>query len=506
MRAKGLAALSIVLIAATVLAGCGASQSAPSSNIGDNTAKKLKIEYMGTAKEATLPADDQNIIKQQIDQKLNIDLQMNLSPDYDNKINVRVAASDFPDIFPVGKAQLSQFASQGALLDLTPYADKLKNVQQYLGDFWNAGKSGGKMYYIPGLPGMSDRYFTYWIRTDWLDKLHLKPPSTLDELVQVSKAFTFNDPDGNGKKDTYGITGPGLAAFAPIFGAYGVPLGRYDQTKDELYVENGKAMDSLQEKGMKEALTFVNSLVTAGVVDPELVANKSADVQKKAFQGQEGIVFIDWASMTKDEFVKQYQTVNPNAKWVQLPAIQGPYGKSNNAWDASTGSGGIALPKTLEKDPAKLNRVLQLLDYMGSPEGSRLSMFGVEGRDYNLKEGKVVPTDQLAKEGSYFFIYQLFGRDDQQYLYSKFLNQIPYIDKAFAEPHTKVFTKEVDLPPGYNSADASRYVMEELVKFVYGKEPIGNYDSFLNTLKSTYHQDLLWKSAEMHFKDKDLLK
>ena len=43
-------------------------------------------------------------------------------------------------------------------------------------------------------------------RQDWLDKLGLKYPETLDDMKNVLIAFTNNDPDGNGKNDTYGYT------------------------------------------------------------------------------------------------------------------------------------------------------------------------------------------------------------------------------------------------------------------------------------------------------------
>ena len=46
------------------------------------------------------------------------------------------------------------------------------------------------------------------IRKDWLAKLGLKEPQTVDDLYTIAKAFTEQDPDGNGKKDTYGLIIP----------------------------------------------------------------------------------------------------------------------------------------------------------------------------------------------------------------------------------------------------------------------------------------------------------
>ena len=54
-------------------------------------------------------------------------------------------------------------------------------------------------------PGTIVRNEGILIRKDWLDKLGLKVPKTTDEFFEVMKAFTFKDPDGNGKNDTYGL-------------------------------------------------------------------------------------------------------------------------------------------------------------------------------------------------------------------------------------------------------------------------------------------------------------
>ena len=48
--------------------------------------------------------------------------------------------------------------------------------------------------------------YALFIRTHWLDKLGLSVPKTWDEIKKVAHAFTFDDPDGNGKNNTYGFT------------------------------------------------------------------------------------------------------------------------------------------------------------------------------------------------------------------------------------------------------------------------------------------------------------
>ena len=67
-----------------------------------------------------------------------------------------------------------------------------------------------------------------WIRTDWLDKLGLQPPKTTNDVLSISKAFADRDPDGNNRKDTYGLAitkelfggSMGLEGFMAGYGAF----------------------------------------------------------------------------------------------------------------------------------------------------------------------------------------------------------------------------------------------------------------------------------------------
>src|SRR4030042_2784638 len=98
----------------------------------------------------------------------------------------------------------------------------------------------GKMYGLPD-PGQIPPTDGLVIRKDWLDKLGLAMPKTMDELIEVARKFTNDDPDGNGKNDTYGFgaypdmagvpeNGPGRR-FAYMLGAYGVS-GMVNDTQD----------------------------------------------------------------------------------------------------------------------------------------------------------------------------------------------------------------------------------------------------------------------------------
>ncbi|MCZ8516989.1 extracellular solute-binding protein [Paenibacillus filicis] len=505
MKQKSLSVIfATAVLSGSMLAGCSSSsnptneaKTSGSGAAGSNeSAKNVKLDVIETGN--NLPSPDKDFIKQEIDKAIHSDLNLTVyasGDDYKNQLNVRLASGNFPDLFQVpDRAALKQFVQQGLLLDLTPYMDKLQPVKDFIGaDSLKKTTMDGKVYAIPKAPNIP--YNTYWIRKDWLDKLGLQQPATTDELLNVVKAFTEQDPDGNGKKDTLGLTGSKLAAFAPVFGAYGVG------DPNTFYVKNGKVINSLYDPAMKDALAFIKKLVDTGAVDPELMANTGLQHQEKAIKGQAGIIWIDWPNMSKDQFVEQIKKVNPNANWIQLAPPKGPGGQYDGPIDIGGTSGIYAIPKALEKNKDKLQKVIDLLNYVSGKDGSMLVQFGIKGKHYNQEGDKIVPTELMGKEAGFTWLYQFTGRPEMSYLQTKFAPQSKYIEFANNQPRIKTLNGFLTNPEGYNPADASRFIEEELVKFVYGKSPLTGYDNFLKTLESSMNFKIYVDSATKQLQD-----
>ncbi len=451
--------------------------------------KPIKLEIIESGN--NLPSPDKDQIKQELDKALNIDLSLTVYPsgdDYSNQLNVRMASGNFPDLFMINRQQLLQFSKQGLLLDLTPYLDQLQQTVDFIGeDSLKKGIVGNNVYAISKSPQVP--YNTYFIRKDWLDALGLEVPQTIEELSAVAQAFTTGDPDGNGKPDTLGLTGGKLGAFAPVFGSYGVGM------PGNFYEKDGTVVNSLYDPAMREALAFIRDMISTGAVDPELLANSGLQHQEKAIKGQAGIIYIDWPNMTKEQFVEQIQTVNPNAEWIQIEAPEGPAGRYDGAWDIGASPGRYAIPKALEKQPEKLQRVFDLLNYVSDPDGgSMLVQFGVEDVHYTLEGGVPQMTEQSGDVG-HSWLYQFTGRPEMDYLQAKFAAQSDYITFAADQPRIEVLDGFIDNPDGFNQADATRYIEEELAKFVYSKRPLDEYDDFLQTLETSMNYSTFVDSA-----------
>lgn len=508
--------LAVLLFSGAALAGCGGNeggskhadsgQSSPASSpnaSSPSSAPKTPVKLEITMGDASkLP--DADFIKQELDKKLGTDIAMTLvGAEYQNQLNVRIASSNFPDLFVLAdRTNMQQLADKGVLLDLTPYADKLGEYKKFIGeDQWKKGQWNGKMYALPKTSGIASG--TYWVRKDWLDKLQLQPPATLEELLNVAKAFTEKDPDGNGKKDTLGITGPGLTAFGPIFGAYGVTNGfaGFNNNGGEFFVKDGKLSTVYDDPAMKDALAEVKAFIDAGVVDPEIMSNKGTMIEDKAYKGQFGIVYTSWTVMAKDDRVKIIKEANPNAEWLQLSAPKGPTGLQNNGFFNIGTSGAMwGIPKTLEKNPEKLNKIFELINYVSSKEGNLLVQFGLKDKHFTVDGDKVTFTELGAKEAGYSYLYQYTGRPETEYLKTKFAKQAPYIDFEAKQPRIQSLSGFVDLPKDFNKADADRFVEEEISKFIYGKTPLGDYDKFVKQLDGTFKFKAYKDEAEKQLK------
>ncbi len=435
-----------------------------------------------------LPALKDDLIKQELDDRLDVNINLALiSNDYKEHLNVLMNAANYPDLIEVDRQDLVKYSRQGLLLDLTKYYDELTQVKEFISsEQFYKGAVDEILYGISVPTGIP--FGTYWIRKDWLDNLGLEPPSNVDEFYQVAMAFTEQDPDQNGIDDTMGLTGNQLEVFEPIFGAFGVGKS------GSFYYKNGKLINSFYDPDMKDALEYIQSLIEIGVVDPELITNSALEHQEKAFQGKFGIIYIDWSYMLKDNYQNAYKKINPEAEWIQLGALTGPGGQYNGSWDASTVRRYFAIPSSLEKEPEKLQKVLELLNYVSSEEGAKLVQFGVEGIHYLLKDDAIIPDSD--KDTSYFWLYQFTGRPEMDYLMTKYGNIEEHIVFASNQPYIQIMNGLIDIPEYFHIFETNRFAEEQLFQFMYNKRPLSEYEDFLETLESDYDYNVYIEDAK----------
>ncbi|AFC31056.1 family 1 extracellular solute-binding protein [Paenibacillus mucilaginosus 3016] len=262
----------------------------------------------------SLPAGDtpeSNQYTRYVKEHLNIDSklvwQAAAGKDYDQKVNLSIASNDLPDTMVVNDTQLRQMVKAGQLTDMTDvfaqYASPAVKsiIESTKGLATKAVTFNGRMMAIPNVTTESDMVHLMWIRKDWLDKLGLPVPKTIDDLEKTAKAFVEQDPDGNGKADTIGITGPqagGLLhanfitpnnnnyGFDPIFSSFHAYPGFWLKGAD------GKPVYGSIQPETKEALAKLRDLYAKGLIDKEMSVRK--DTSELIKSGKSGIWFGMW--------------------------------------------------------------------------------------------------------------------------------------------------------------------------------------------------------------------
>ncbi len=177
---------------------------------------------------------DKNIWTQSFEQDLGIKIKNNWVVDdtqYLQKVNVSIVSGDLPDFYMVDQKQLQILIEGDQIMDLTEvynnYASPLvkKNYEEANGLKLTGAKYKDKLYGMPRDGGSLEGAQFIWIRTDWLAKVGLTPPKTMDDVLTIAKAFTEQDPDGNGKDDTFGLNSnmnlfDGYAGLDGFFNGY----------------------------------------------------------------------------------------------------------------------------------------------------------------------------------------------------------------------------------------------------------------------------------------------
>lgn len=273
------------------------------------------------------PLDNQ--YTRHVKEHLNIDVEhaFTASPaNYDQKVSLAIASNDLPDAMVVGPVELRQMVEADQIADLTKVYENYASpaikeiIDSSEGVALENATFDGKIMAIPNSQAGADGVHNLWIRKDWLDKLGLEPPKTVEDLKAVAKAFVEQDPDGNGSDDKIGLAGPdtsnklyanflestnNLYGFDGIFSALHAYPGYWIEGDDGQPVYGSILPET------KEALAVLRDMYSEGLIDPEMGVRE--DSGESIISGNTGMFFgpfwMPYGPLT------DAITNNPDANW-----------------------------------------------------------------------------------------------------------------------------------------------------------------------------------------------
>jgi len=254
---------------------------------------------------------------------------------FKEKFPVMMASGDIPDIFRMKpQAYLPQLVDNKLVAPLDDLlAEYGKDITGNARDGWMAyGQYGGKQYAVPAM--WSLKYFSTMIRMDWLENLGMDVPETLDEYREVARAFTFQDPDGNGKKDTWGWSfRRGVNFIDSFFHAYGVaPQHHFNQF---WRVRDGKHTLDWVQPEFKEALAEMAEWYEEGIIHPESITLDWPQWWGLYQQGKIGIWYHQPKRLVALNSSLRRSGVENARMWAIAPP-KGPYGQGTSDEGAAT--------------------------------------------------------------------------------------------------------------------------------------------------------------------------
>ncbi|MCM8711845.1 ABC transporter substrate-binding protein [Clostridium sp. SYSU_GA19001] len=477
--------LSVTLAASLLVTGCaangnkskggGGAKGANSSpdyrltNVSFPLKEKVTLKIV-TSSGLTSPKDpNDKLIFKRLEEATNLHINwINFTHDqFGEKKNLLLASGDLPDAFFNGgfsDYDLLKYAKDGVIIPVEELVEKympnLKAIYDKHPEYKAfATAPDGHMYSFPWIEelgsgkeriqSISDMAF---INIEWLNKLGLEMPTTIEEFEKVLIAFRDQDPNGNGKKDEIPlsfIVNNGNEGPQYLFGAFG--LG--DNWDHTVVTNDKKVVYTRADEGYKEAMKWMYSLNQKGLIDPEAFTQDWATFVAKGKDNRFGVYFT-W---DKDN------VTGNNDKYELMPPLKGPNGEANLA--RCNGFGLDRSRAVITSANQNLELTARWFDKMYEPLQSAQNNWGtygdpnqqnifelVDGKLKHLPLGDTAPgelRDKTSVGGPLAILDEYYGNqvtkpDDAARRLERIKKLVPYMKSDYVYPRVFLTNEESD--------------------------------------------------------------
>ncbi|MDF2645599.1 MAG: hypothetical protein K0Q73_1404 [Paenibacillus sp.] len=392
--------MTSVVLSMSLIAACGGEKAAEispaaSTKPGDKE-KPIEITW---ANNFNAPEADGNYVQKKLEEKFNVKIT-NIKLErtsWKDKFNVMLASGQIPDIFPVdaNETDMANWANQGIIASLS--SDEIKKtmpsytkaLETVDAGSWGVGNYNGKNWGIPKVWPAGNEGFIPGYNEAWLKKIgYNEPPKTLAELEDVLTKFVNNDPDGNGKKDTFGLSGRGklpIQMFTSVFSAHGVSPYQFKTGADGKIVYGGITEET------RTALKLLNKWYKGGLIDPEFITTDNNQLNEKFAAQKIGMVDnMKWGNFYKLSGFITKPGLDKGQNIVGGKPVVGPAGKSYG-FSYGARQAPVLLGAQVEKDEKKRTKIMQILDYVATnPEYWLLTVYGQKDINYDMEGDFVI--------------------------------------------------------------------------------------------------------------------
>ncbi|WP_249898073.1 extracellular solute-binding protein [Paenibacillus sp. PK3_47] len=346
--------------------------------MGGSGGKSLPSSAFNLSIGATLIGElppNNNEVEQAIEAYTQTNLQIEWIPmsAYDDKLRLMIAAGELPKLVKLGYSpdyiatiKAGQFWELGPLLKDYAHLSALDN------QYYHNISVEGRIYGVPIIRDLGRATIQY--RKDWFDRLGLEVPVTLEDWYTVVRAMTLEDPDGNGKHDTYGMVLDKRynTDVSSILTRISVSQGGPNKWLEE----EGRFTPEFLTEPFLDTLKLFRRLYREKLINSDFVVVDTNETTKIYDSGRAGIQISGGnAQSWMDKLTK---TV-PEAE-VDVAFLTGPEG---NRLPGEPGNAGFfAIPKDSVKTLEEVRQILDFLDKLFDPPMQTVISKGIESRHW----------------------------------------------------------------------------------------------------------------------------
>jgi putative aldouronate transport system substrate-binding protein len=437
-----------------------------------------------------------------LEQLTNTDLDVKVMEDA--KFGVMFASNDIPDVVGSiggpGSKSMSGSVENGVFMPLDDllkqYAPNLmKSIPKAA---WDSVSYEGKIYGVPEFLSNPSRRSTY-IRTDLLEKAGLQAPKTVDEFLNVLRAF---------KK--LGVENP--YQMRENFKYADVILGAFDVLpyKDQFELVNGQVVPKFFDvENVQKALMTYKTMYDEGLIPKEFATISSTDFSKNIESGKAGI----WSQNASGlpGYRTKIQQAIPGSKVEIVGSPKGPEGKGGYFYYAPV-IRTFFINKNVKQETA-IN-IIKFFDWMMTPEAETFFTFGIEGDTYTKDASGNInykfPTTKEETDEEGFRSGTMWAVHDSTYNKPRLL--LNEDGKATLKAFDEVLTKEglpgigfyPDLSTFSKFPDLAapqpdvgpKIIVDHMIKMIYGKEPITDWPKVIEEYKAKGGNEIIKEATD----------
>ncbi|WP_328800872.1 ABC transporter substrate-binding protein [Paenibacillus sp. LX16] len=398
------ALIPLLVVSLTALAGCGGSDKAAKEGTSSST-DPITFSFFGAD---TSP--QWNGMKDEIGKEITKKTGVTLNAEFDvsggggdDRIALMAASGEYPDLVSP-KANINKLVDAGAMIDLTDLInDHAPNLKKLYGPYMDRLKYSNKdqsIYVLPTYAGVGQESFDatggFEIQHKVLKELGYPKVRTLQDYENVLKTYAAKHPTINGKKtipltldaDDWRIM---ITVTNPAFQTTGAP----DDGEYFIDPQTFEAKLHYKRPEEKEYFRWLNHMYNEGLLDKDSFVQKSDQYKSKIASGRVlGLIDQEWGYQDAENALKA--SGKADSSYAHFPVTLSEEYKDRSFQDTGFASGyGVGITENC-KDPV---RAIKFLDYLASDEGQVLVNWGIEGKHYEIKDGKrIIPADVLEQK------------------------------------------------------------------------------------------------------------